>query len=157
MGTFTGFKLELTRRQNANKVSITKDRQEQLIYAFTVVTIIFLPLGTVSSIFGMNTADIRDMELGQWAFWATAIPVSVVVILAGLHMVGAFEQMAVWAAKKIRGDDEGFEDRPPPPPYKRHAEDEALEIRAWSSEPRLRSRRVQAGRAYNQRTTTWGQ
>ena len=41
---------------------------------FTVVTIIFLPLSTVASILGMNTSDVRDMDDGQWVFWATALP-----------------------------------------------------------------------------------
>lgn len=42
-----------------------KDRQEAAIYVFTIVTIIFLPISTVSSIFGMNTSDVRDMEQSQ--------------------------------------------------------------------------------------------
>lgn len=98
-----------------NKVSITKDRQEQLLYAFTVVTIIFLPMDTVSSIFGMNTADVRDMELTQWAFWAAAIPTGILVILAALWMVGAYGELAAWLGKKFRADDGlVLEDRPPP-------------------------------------------
>lgn len=48
-----------------NKVDLTKDRQEMAIYAFTIVTVIFLPLSAVASVFGMNTADIRDMDLNQ--------------------------------------------------------------------------------------------
>jgi len=98
-----------------NKVSVTKDRQEQLLYAFTVVTIIFLPMDTVSSIFGMNTADVRDMELTQWAFWAAAIPTGICVILAALWMVGAYGELAAWLGKKFRGrSDMMLEDRPPP-------------------------------------------
>lgn len=48
-----------------NKVELTKDRQEMAIYVFTLVTVVFLPLSAVASIFGINTADIRDMELTQ--------------------------------------------------------------------------------------------
>ncbi|KAF5700260.1 hypothetical protein FGLOB1_10898 [Fusarium globosum] len=42
------------------KMDFTRDRQERAIYAFTLVTIIFLPISAVSSIFGMNTTDVRD-------------------------------------------------------------------------------------------------
>lgn len=66
-----------------------------------MVTIIFLPLGTVSSIFGMNTADIANMELGQWIYWVTAIPTTLIVILAGLWWMGELGNLAEWALKKL--------------------------------------------------------
>lgn len=86
---------------------MTKDRQEQAIYAFTIVTIIFLPLSAVSSIFGMNSSDIRDMEAGQWLYWATAIPVTILVIVLGLWWMGEMGHLFNWIATKLRGDD-GF-------------------------------------------------
>ncbi|KAJ9483613.1 hypothetical protein VN97_g9784 [Penicillium thymicola] len=46
---------------NDKKIQNDKSRQDFAIYAFTIVTIIFLPLNTVSSIFGMNTTDIRNI------------------------------------------------------------------------------------------------
>ncbi|RDA83773.1 hypothetical protein CP532_5184 [Ophiocordyceps camponoti-leonardi (nom. inval.)] len=72
------------------KMGSTKDRQENAIYAFTLVTIIFLPLSAISSIFGMNTNDVRNMASGQWLYWAVALPVTVVVTLAGLWCMGEF-------------------------------------------------------------------
>ncbi|RCI15543.1 hypothetical protein L249_3396 [Ophiocordyceps polyrhachis-furcata BCC 54312] len=72
------------------KMGSTKDRQENAIYAFTLVTIIFLPLSAISSIFGMNTNDIRNMAFDQWLYWAIALPVTVAVILAGLWWMGEF-------------------------------------------------------------------
>ena len=48
---------------------------------FTTVTVIFLPLSVVASVFGMNTADMRNMESGQWAFWAAALPFTAFVVL----------------------------------------------------------------------------
>lgn len=51
----------LTEEQNANKVDVTKDRQELAIFAFTIVTVVFLPLSAVSSIFGMNTVDSKQL------------------------------------------------------------------------------------------------
>lgn len=59
---------------------MNKDRQETAIFIFTVVTVIFLPLSTVSSYLGMNTSDIRDMQSKQWVFWAAAVPLTVVVL-----------------------------------------------------------------------------
>ncbi|RDA89977.1 hypothetical protein CP533_0853 [Ophiocordyceps camponoti-saundersi (nom. inval.)] len=76
------------------KMGSTKDRQENAIYAFTLVTIIFLPLSAISSIFGMNTNDVRNMASDQWLYWAVAVPVTVVVILAGLWWMGEFDGAA---------------------------------------------------------------
>jgi hypothetical protein len=74
----------------------TKFRQENALYAFTIVTIIFLPLSAVSSNFGMNTNDFRDMEQGQWLYWATAIPVTVTVVLLGLFWTGELGNAFRW-------------------------------------------------------------
>ena len=61
-------------------IDSNKDRQEAAIYVFTIVTIIFLPLSFVSSFLGMNTSDIRDMQRGQWLFWAAAVPLTGIII-----------------------------------------------------------------------------
>jgi hypothetical protein len=74
----------------------TKDRQEGAIYVFTIVTIIFLPLSTISSIFGMNTYDIRNSQKGQWIFWAFAIPVTGVVLIASLFGAGVLSLRSLW-------------------------------------------------------------
>jgi Mg2+ and Co2+ transporter CorA len=60
------------------------------IYAFTIITIIFLPLSTVAGILGMNTYDVRNMSTKQWVFWATAIPLMVIIILVCLIWAGEF-------------------------------------------------------------------
>ncbi|TLS25661.1 hypothetical protein PpBr36_07617 [Pyricularia pennisetigena] len=75
------------------EVNVTKDHQELAIYAFTIVTIVFLPLSSVASIFGMNTADIREMEVGQWLYWAVALPVTASVILLGLWWMGKLDSI----------------------------------------------------------------
>ncbi|KAI0117112.1 hypothetical protein F4814DRAFT_415281 [Daldinia grandis] len=81
---------------NANKIEVTKDRQEAAVYAFTMVTIIFLPLSTISSIFGMNSSDVRDMDLGQWAYWAAALPTTIAVIIIGLWWMGELHNLIDW-------------------------------------------------------------
>ncbi|KAK6530217.1 hypothetical protein TWF694_003581 [Orbilia ellipsospora] len=58
------------------------------IMVFTIVTTIFLPLNFVTSFFGMNTVDIRNISWKQGIFWITAIPVTIVVLV--LAMVWAY-------------------------------------------------------------------
>ena len=70
--------------QNEKLITVAKDRRETALYAFTIVTVIFLPLSTVAGILGMNTNDIRNMEQGQWLFWAVAAPVTAAVVFIGL-------------------------------------------------------------------------
>ncbi|QDS73894.1 hypothetical protein FKW77_007176 [Venturia effusa] len=71
-----------------NEIESTKDRHDSAIYAFTIVTIIFLPLSFVCSFLGMNTTDIRDQSTSQWVFWAAGIPLTLVVIVLSLWWSG---------------------------------------------------------------------
>ncbi|KAJ5960021.1 Nucleic acid-binding OB-fold [Penicillium vulpinum] len=82
------FQASTLEEMNEKKIQNDKSRQDFAIYAFTIVTIIFLPLNTVSSIFGMNTSDIRDIESGQWIYWAVSIPLTVIVMALTLFWAG---------------------------------------------------------------------
>lgn len=53
-------------------VNIRLEDHGKAILVFTIVTIIFLPLSFISSFFGMNFSDIRDMERTQRLFWLVA-------------------------------------------------------------------------------------
>lgn len=57
---------------------------------------IFLPLSAVAGIFGMNTADVRDMDFDQWLYWVTAVPVTIAVILLGLWWMGELRNAFSW-------------------------------------------------------------
>ncbi|KAF4437381.1 hypothetical protein FACUT_5763 [Fusarium acutatum] len=92
---FSDFSKDLE-RAITYKMDFTRDRQERAIYAFTLVTIIFLPISAVSSIFGMNTTDVRDMNYSQWLYWVVAIPVTVLVIVLGLWFMGELGNLARW-------------------------------------------------------------
>ncbi|KAF4342600.1 hypothetical protein FBEOM_3457 [Fusarium beomiforme] len=92
---FTDFSKDLE-RAITYKMEFTRDRQERAIYAFTLVTIIFLPISAVSSIFGMNTTDVRDMNYSQWLYCVIAIPVTVLVIVLGLWFMGELGNLARW-------------------------------------------------------------
>jgi len=50
-------------------VNIRLEDHGKAILVFTIVTIIFLPLSFVSSFFGMNVYDIRNMTSTQSLFW----------------------------------------------------------------------------------------
>ncbi|KAF2493392.1 hypothetical protein BU16DRAFT_541088 [Lophium mytilinum] len=50
-------------------VNIRLEDHGKAILVFTIVTIIFLPLSFVSSFFGMNFSDIRNMDSTQGLFW----------------------------------------------------------------------------------------
>ncbi|KAI3318826.1 hypothetical protein HD806DRAFT_539853 [Xylariaceae sp. AK1471] len=114
------FQASVLEETNANKIDTTKDHQERAIYAFTVVTIIFLPLSAIAGIFGMNTADIRDTNLNQWVYWATAVPVTIVIIVLGLWWMGELGNALAWILKRLSRDRGGvspsYAGWPPQPP-----------------------------------------
>ncbi|KAK7423282.1 hypothetical protein QQX98_001072 [Neonectria punicea] len=89
------------------KMSFAKDRQENAIFAFTLVTIVFLPMSAVSSIFGMNTTDVRDMESSQWLYWVVALPLTLFVIGVGLWWMGELGNIARWLMRKPRQTSQG--------------------------------------------------
>ncbi|RBA15774.1 hypothetical protein FPRO05_12381 [Fusarium proliferatum] len=62
-------------------IKIRAEDQSVAIYVFTLVTVVFLLLSFATSYMGMNTSDIRDMEQGQWVFWAVGGALMVVVLL----------------------------------------------------------------------------
>lgn len=69
-------------------VNIRLEDHGKAILVFTVVTIVFLPLNFVSSFFGMNFRDIRNMQQTQWLFWAVALCVTAGVL--GISIFLAF-------------------------------------------------------------------
>ena len=83
-------------RAVAYSIDWTKDRQENAIYAFTIVTIVFLPLSAISSIFGMNSSDVRDMDAGQWLYWVVALPSTLLIIVIGLWWMGELGNVLRW-------------------------------------------------------------
>ena len=68
-------------------LEINEEDHGKAIMIFTVVTVIFLPLSFATSYFGMNTADIRDMNQTQSLFWSVAIPLTVITV-GGCMLIG---------------------------------------------------------------------
>ena len=75
------------------------------MYVLTAVTATFLPLSFVSSIFGMKITDIRLTERHQWVFWATAVPITILILGLSLLVVRYLESARealsmVWDSRK---------------------------------------------------------
>ena len=85
-------------------IAIEEEGNSKAILIFTLVTIVFLPLSFVSSVFGMNTVDVRDMGSTQTLFWAVALPVTAAV--GGMSLLAAYGgpalQRHVQRLKKMR-------------------------------------------------------
>ncbi|TKA69136.1 hypothetical protein B0A49_06315 [Cryomyces minteri] len=81
-------------------VNIRLEDHGKAILVFTIVTIVFLPLSFVSSFFGMNVYDIRNMARGQGLFWTVAATVTVGVasIASFLAFYGGaiYERVVMW-------------------------------------------------------------
>lgn len=81
-------------------VNIRLEDHGKAILVFTVVTIVFLPLNFVSSFFGMNVRDIRDMSQTQSLFWAVAVCVTVGVVAASVLLAFSggdiIDKMLMW-------------------------------------------------------------
>ncbi|KAF2110714.1 hypothetical protein BDV96DRAFT_583628 [Lophiotrema nucula] len=72
------------REQLKQSVEILEEDNGKAILVFTMITTIFLPLSFVTSFFGMNTADIRNTDLGQGFFWAIAMPVTFGIVVVAI-------------------------------------------------------------------------
>lgn len=90
-------------------LEINDEDHGKAIMAFTVVTVIFLPLSFATSYFGMNTVDIRDMNQKQGLFWIVAIPLTVVTVGACL-LIGyngdQLRDMISWLYRRAMGKEE---------------------------------------------------
>ncbi|KAK7413672.1 hypothetical protein QQX98_007454 [Neonectria punicea] len=91
-------RLSTLKNRVKQSIEILEEGHGKAIRVFTLVTLFFLPLSFLSSLFGMNTVDIRDMENGQTLYWSIALPVTFgILVLAFLYgykwdsIVGRFQ------------------------------------------------------------------
>ncbi|KAJ5020311.1 hypothetical protein PSV08DRAFT_223167 [Bipolaris maydis] len=101
---FSQFRKDLEKATKAlrHNIEITEEGDSKAILIFTLVTIIFLPLSFVASVFGMNTSDIRDMDSDQTLFWAIALPVTITI--------GTISLIAAYRHTDIREGIQKFKD-----------------------------------------------
>ncbi|PSN73456.1 hypothetical protein BS50DRAFT_568991 [Corynespora cassiicola Philippines] len=87
-------------------VNIRLEDHGKAIMVFTIVTIIFLPLSFVSSFFGMNFSDIRDMETTQRLFWIVSASLTIGVVGFSIFLAfygGAIMEWFIdWKENRIR-------------------------------------------------------
>ncbi|GAB7365211.1 hypothetical protein MBLNU230_g6297t1 [Neophaeotheca triangularis] len=89
------------------QVLAMEDWRSNAAVVFAIVTVIFLPPSFVSSIYGMNTADIRDTEVRQWTYWATALLLTLIVITVTLWVVDVpplRRFLKRWLEKQVDGE-----------------------------------------------------
>jgi hypothetical protein len=91
-------------------ISGIEDWRNNAGVVFTGVTIIFLPLSFVTGLLGMNTADVRNATYNQWVFWASAVPLTFLVIANTLYFVEVPPLRRWWARRQgkvelLVGDD----------------------------------------------------
>lgn len=72
--------------QTQRGVEVRQEDHGKAILAFTIVTVVFLPMSFVTSFFGMNTIDIRETSSAQGLFWAIALPLTFVMITLTLFV-----------------------------------------------------------------------
>jgi len=85
-----------------NLINVEEKDHGKAILVFTIITIVFLPLSFVSSLFGMNTADIRDMDHGQSLFWESALPFTAAIVLITLLVAYKGNKIEEWSST-LRG------------------------------------------------------
>ncbi|KAH7013911.1 hypothetical protein EDB80DRAFT_382212 [Ilyonectria destructans] len=88
-------------------VEVNEEDHGKLIFAFTTVTVIFLPLSFITSYFGMNTVDIRDTTARQNMFWAIALPVTVIVVAVTVAITSREDAMYGFIMDVFRRDVSG--------------------------------------------------
>jgi hypothetical protein len=80
--------IEKTAQVLRYNIEVAEEGDSKAVLVFTLVTIVFLPLSFVASLFGMNTSDMRDLENNQSIFWAVALPLTAVI--GGLSLLVAY-------------------------------------------------------------------
>ncbi|KAI5839971.1 hypothetical protein DFP73DRAFT_559717 [Morchella snyderi] len=74
----------------------------KVILVLTITTTIFLPLVFVSNLFGMNFVDIREMRLGQWVFWVSALGVTLIAGIFAL-VIAFFGEVLMLKVRDVGG------------------------------------------------------
>jgi hypothetical protein len=69
-------------------IDVAGGGHSKAILVFTLVTIVFLPLSFVASLFGINTADVRNLEKHPVTVLAVALPLT--VIIRGISLLVAY-------------------------------------------------------------------
>jgi len=80
--------IEKTAQVLRYNIEVAEEGDSKAVLVFTLVTIVFLPLSFVASLFGMNTSDMRNLSNNQSIFWAVALPLT--AIIGGISLLVAY-------------------------------------------------------------------
>jgi hypothetical protein len=94
--------LSETARVLRYNIEIAEEGNSKAIRMIMLVTIVFLPLSFISSVFSMNTTDIGDMGSSQRLFWAIAI--LVIALIGGVSLVVAYYGTHMWDELRRTGN-----------------------------------------------------
>ncbi|KAF5612456.1 mg2+ transporter [Fusarium subglutinans] len=75
---------QVTKYKMKQVLEVLDEGHGKAIRVFTFATLFFLPMSFVTSFFGMNTTDVRDIGWDQRLFWSSAIPLTVAVMSLAL-------------------------------------------------------------------------
>ncbi|KAK1991016.1 hypothetical protein LX36DRAFT_675535 [Colletotrichum falcatum] len=76
-------------------IEVLDEGHGNAIRVFTLVTLSF-----VTSFFGMNTADVRDMPQGSWLYWAIAAPITLSVLGSAYLYAYSWEDLTRRVSRK---------------------------------------------------------
>lgn len=100
--------------QNVQLVETLADDNGRVIFVFTFITVLFLPLSFVAGFFGMNLNGIADSNSGVSHFWYIGLPLTAGILGSCILFVARGE--AIWFAvadlptqcvQLVAGTDEG--------------------------------------------------
>jgi hypothetical protein len=89
-----------------------QDWRDNAAVVFTIISVIFLPLSFIAGVFGMNTADVRNMAQSQWVFWISASSFTIIVILITVYFV---DVPPLWRWLERKADTNSKNSAPPRP------------------------------------------
>lgn len=89
--------------QNVQLVETFQDDNSKAIFAFTIVTVLFLPMSFVASFFGMNVIGISASTTTLRHFWAIALPLTFGIVFPCTIIALKGEEVYFGIARMFRG------------------------------------------------------
>ena len=119
------------------KLAKSAERQGEAVMVFTVVTIVFLPLTSVASIYGMNAAEFGQGEVKLTHIFRIMFPVSAAVAMVilylafarGLRQIIVLLIQIIWVWLKHRVDGDQVDSREEKPSWEKRLEKKLADMK----------------------------
>ena len=89
--------------QNVQLVETFQDDNSKAIFVFTIVTVLFLPMGFVASFFGMNVIGVSATTTPVRHFWEIALPLTFGIVIPCTIIALKGEDVYFGIARMYRG------------------------------------------------------